>query len=317
VGLTDIFHSWWFLGLVFLVSLSIVAASIDRFPNRWRYFSRPYKYPDENFRRALHPQKSLALANSEAQEESSLIAAERALQSKGYDPERVARQDHLGIFAEKHRISELAVFIVHSSLLLIFFGTIVDGLWGWRGTLNLKEGQSSNVVEMRDGKTRALPFSIRCDSAGRENYQDGTAKKLWSKLAVVEAGQEVRKKEIAVNDPLLYGGVRFYQPSYGANSHSTALEVSHEPGQWGVWAGVVLMGFGLAFVFYLVHMQFWVVPVRDSRTGKLSLWIGGNANRNRDGFEERFNDIVVSIENELQRITGSTPREQLATIVNK
>src|SRR5271157_4480999 len=53
VGLTDVFHAWWFLGLMLLVSFSIIAASIDRFPNSWRYFSRPYKYPDESFRRVL------------------------------------------------------------------------------------------------------------------------------------------------------------------------------------------------------------------------------------------------------------------------
>ncbi len=50
----------------------------------------------------------------------------------------------------------------------------------------------------------------------------------------------------------------------------------HEPGQWGVWAGVVLIGVGLAFVFYVVHMRFWVVPVRDERSGLVSLWIGGS-----------------------------------------
>jgi cytochrome c biogenesis protein len=316
-GLTDVFHSWWFLGLVFLVSLCIVAASVDRFPSRWRYFSCPYKYPDEGFRRALHAQKSLPLANKEAGEEISLEAAERALQARGFNPERVARQDRFAVFAERHRISELAVFLVHSSLLLIFFGTIVDGLWGWRGTINLQEGQSSNVVEMRNGKTRALPFYLRCDSAGQENYPDGTPKKLWTKLAVVKAGQDVLSKEIVVNDPLLYGGVRFYQSSYSANGRITGLEVSREPGQWGVWAGVVLMGIGLAFVFYLVHMRFWVVPVRDPRSGKLSLWIGGSANRNRDGFEERFNDLAAAIENELKRMTGSAQREQLAKIVNK
>src|SRR5208282_2837128 len=70
VGLTDVFHAWWFLGLLALVSVTIVAASIDRFPNAWRYFSRPYKYPDESFRRALHPQKSLPVAD----EESGLVA---------------------------------------------------------------------------------------------------------------------------------------------------------------------------------------------------------------------------------------------------
>ena len=78
-------------------------------------------------------------------------------------------------------------------------------------------GRPPTCVELRDGSTRTLPFAIRCDSAGQENYKDGTPKKWWSKLAVVEDGRDVRKKEIVVNDPLLYSGVRFYQSSYGPN----------------------------------------------------------------------------------------------------
>ena len=419
LGLTDVFHAWWFLGLMLLVSLCIVAASVDRFPNSWRYFSRPYKYPDASFRRALHPQKSLAIAD----EESGLVAAQRALHSMGFKPERVVREDHFGIFAERHRISELAVYIVHASLLLIFFGTIVDGLWGWRGYLSLNEGQTSNLVELHDGSTRTLPFAIRCDAAGQENYQDGTPKKWWSKLAVVEDGRDVKKKEIVVNDPLLYSGVRFYQSSYGPNGkvdkfslvatpnngsgakqeiglalndtvsldadttvrfaeffpdfavrdgqvykksnylenpaahlvvtsrpkkagkdfdvwlppmdevadnskapyqfqatdlkmgHFTGLQVSHEPGQWGVWSGVVLIGIGLAFVFYVVHTRFWVVPVCDPKTGKYSLWIGGTANRNRDAFEQRFKHLVELVEKELKTVPKTAPSEQVVTAV--
>src|SRR6266567_1688169 len=33
IGLTDVFHAWWFVTLMLLVSLCIVAASIERFPN--------------------------------------------------------------------------------------------------------------------------------------------------------------------------------------------------------------------------------------------------------------------------------------------
>src|SRR5579864_3017434 len=36
VGLTDVFHARWFVALMILVSLSIIAASIERFPNAWR-----------------------------------------------------------------------------------------------------------------------------------------------------------------------------------------------------------------------------------------------------------------------------------------
>jgi cytochrome c biogenesis protein len=431
-GLTDVFHAWWFIGLMLLVSFSIIAASVERFPNAWRFYSRPYKYPDSGFRRALYPQKSIAIAD----EESGLVAAERALHSIGLKPERVVREDHFGIFAERHRISEMAVYIVHASLLLIFLGWIIDGVYGWRGTLNLNEGQTSNVIELRDGKPKALPFALRCDAAGQENYQDGTPKKWWSKLAVVEGGQDVKTKEIVVNDPLIYQGVRFYQSSFGETGtvdkllltatpnpafkaafvaaglgsaglssnerkqiafavgetaeldadtsvrfaefftdyavrngqvykrsnemanpavhlvvtakssgrsydvwfpqldevadnskapflleakdlklgHFTGLQVSHEPGQWGVWSGVVLLGVGLTFVFYVVHMRFWAVPVRDERTGQLSLWLGGSANRNRDAFEQRFNELVAAVEQETKPITSGAPGERIETI---
>jgi len=341
----------------------------------------------------------------------------------GFKPERIVREDHFGIFAERHRVSELAVYIVHASLLLIFFGTIVDGFWGWRGTVNLNEGQTSNLVELRDGSTRKLPFAIRCDSAGQDNYQDGTPKKWWSKLAVVADGHDVKKKEIVVNDPLLYNGVRFYQSSYGPNGkvdklslvavpsngsgtkqeiglavndtatldadttvrfaefipdyavrdgqvyrksnelenpaahlivtsksagkdydvwfpamegvadnskapymlqatdlkmgHFTGLQVSHEPGQWGVWGGVVLMGIGLVFVFYVIHTRFWVVPVSDPKTGQCSLWLGGSANRNRDAFEQRFNELVTTVEAELKNIPGASQNEQVASIAGQ
>jgi cytochrome c biogenesis protein ResB len=79
----------------------------------------------------------------------------------------------------------------------------------------------------------------------------------------------------------------------------TGLQVSHEPGQWVVWAGVVLMGIGLTFVFYVVHMRFWVVPVRNAQGGTL-LWIGGTANRNRDAFEMKFKTVVEQIQKELK-----------------
>jgi len=57
VGLTNVFHAWWFLTLLLLVSLSIIAASIERFPNAWRFYARPYKITDESFRRALAIQR--------------------------------------------------------------------------------------------------------------------------------------------------------------------------------------------------------------------------------------------------------------------
>lgn len=407
-GLTDVFHARWFVALMVLVSLSIIAASVERFPNSWRYFARPYKSPDEGFRRVLPVHATIAIVD----EEQGLVAAERALRRSGFKAERIVRTDSFSLFSERNRISEMAVYIVHASLLLIFLGGIIDALYGWKGFLMLSPGKASNQIEMKNGITKDLPFAIRCDTAGEDTYADGTPKKYWSKLAVVADGREISSKEIVVNDPLVYNGVRFYQASYGRtgkleklvlnatpakgstpqeislatnetvaldgdtnvqlvefipdyvvqdghvytrsndienpavhlivtsaktkasvnywlpeipgidqNASSpytfqpkdlktgvfTGLEVSHEPGQWSVWGGVILMAIGLTFVFYVVHMRFWVVPVQDA-SGKLTLWIGGSANRNRDAFEMKFKKIVEEIQNELKPAVAATEK---------
>jgi len=404
VGLTDVFHAWWFVLLLSLVSLSIIAASVQRFPNAWRFFSRPYKGPDDSFRSALANRALIPIKD----EETALSVAERVFEKAGFRPERIVRENSFSLFGERNRFSEMAVYIVHASLLLIFLGGIVDALYGWRAFVTLTRGQQSSQVEMQNGSQHGLPFAIRCEGAGQENYSDGTPKRWWSDLTVLENGQALVRKQIVVNDPLVYRGVRFYQASYGqtgkidklvltatsrdgkavkdiaispgetlpldpdttvrlaefipdyavrdgqvyARSNSlenpaahlvvetksasgkpsqavnvwlppipgleqntsspytfegkdvqmayfTGLEVSHEPGQWSVWAGVLLMGLGLAVVFYFVHVRVWAVPARDAR-GRLMLWIGGTANKNKDVFDQRFRKLVEQIESELK-----------------
>jgi len=416
-GLTDVFHARWFVALMILVSLSIIAASVERFPNAWRFFARPYKSPDPAFRKALPTQAQIPIQD----EEQGLNAAERALRHIHLHSERIVRPNSFSVFAERNRISEMAVYIVHASLLLIFLGGIVDALAGWRGFLMLTPGHQANQIELRTGTTRALPFSIRCDGAGEDTYADGTPKKYWSKLAVVDQGREVESKEIVVNDPLVYNGVRFYQASYGrtgkldrlilnaapaggttsqeislalnqtvaldadttvqlaefipdfvvqdghvyARSNElenpavhlivssrktkrsvnywlpeipeiaenaaspytlvpkdlktevfTGLQVSHEPGQWAVWAGVVLMAVGLTFVFYISHIRLWAVPVRDAE-GRMALWVGGTANRNRDAFELKFKQWVEQIQKELEPQAAASAEPHAASIAGR
>ena len=224
-GLTDVFHARWFLTLMVLVSLSIIAASVERFPNAWRFFARPYKSPDEGFRRVLPTQAHIAIKD----EEQGLGAAERSFRHMHFKSERIVRTDSFSLFSERNRISEMAVYIVHASLLLIFLGGIVDALWGWRGFMMLSPGSSTNQIEIKDGTTRTLPFSIRCDGTGEETYTDGTPKKWWSKLAVVDEGRVLSSKEIVVNDPLVHDGVRFYQASYGRTGKLDRLTLTATP----------------------------------------------------------------------------------------
>src|SRR3974390_1854824 len=115
------------------------------------------------------------------------------------------------MYSEKRRFSVMAVYIIHASLLLIFLGGIIDGLFGFSGFMSIPQGQQSNVIELKNGKKKGLPFFVKCVSAGQENYEDGTPKKWWSDLAVISDNQQVSSKQIVVNDPLVYRGLRFFQ----------------------------------------------------------------------------------------------------------
>lgn len=425
-GLTDVFHSWWFATLLALLSINIVLASLERLPNAWRQFARPNRHPAAQLLKGLSVRKEIPVRDTAV----GFAAAEEAFRAIGLKPQRLAGDGGTSLFAERNRFSRLAPYVVHASLLLIFAGGIADALWGYRGFLALTEGQQSNQIELREGVHRTLPFTVRCDNAGREDYADGSPRRWWSQLAVLEDGRELKRKTIEVNEPLSYRGLRFYQSGYGSTgelgavqlqatsrrdpgrvlqlrlrlgetqaldpgtsvrlaaffpdfviqgkeiasrsdqpnnpaiqlvvesktpladqamqpetvwifprfpnfSHPdsapyafafrdlkmgyfTALQVSHEPGQWAVWAGVILMGIGLALSFYFVHLRYWVVLVGDDR-GRAALWVGASANKNRDEIEERFQKLIREIERNLcgapERKTQRAPASLVAPAV--
>jgi cytochrome c biogenesis protein len=403
LGLTDIFHAWWFLILLCLFCVCLIFVSADRWPNAWKVYAKPVRFAAAPFRASLPRTAKIPVTDGPG----ALSVAERVLSRFGFKPERVNENGATGLFAEKQRFSVFAVYLVHLSLICIFAGYIVDGIVGYRGNINVAEGEALGKITLRDDKggesKKTLPFLIRCDGAGEDTYVDGSPKKWWSKLVLIEDGKEVASKTIIVNDPFVYKGIRIYQASMGQSSTPktltfaatpstggestqvvvplngkavladgeslsilrwipdfyvqdnevfkksdnpenpavqlgltnakgetrklwilysqqnstkgqdapyefalngatwakyTGLEVSHQPGQFGVWIGVVLMAFGLVIAFYTQHSRIWATVIDGGKDGQL-LWVGGTTNKNRDRFQAKFEQIKVALREEL------------------
>jgi cytochrome c biogenesis protein len=413
LGLTDVFHSWWFATLLALVATSIILVSVDRFPRAWKVLTRPYKSTDSHFRAVLPTQEKITVTDGP----NALELADRAFRKAGMKPQRVGSGKEISLYAERNRFSVLAVYIIHASLLLIFTGGIIDALYGYKGFLMMTKGEAVNEIELSDKRIHKLPFTLRFDTGAREDYADGSPKQWWSQVTVLENGKEVEKKKIEVNEPLVRNGLRFFQSTFGTSeevdaitiiaankqnpsdtkeitltgkspsaidtdttvaisrfipdyvvrdgeiykrsnnamnpaielavvkaasapkmvwlfpstpdapaaefgSYSfkfkpgsgtlapfTGLAVSHEPGQWTVWAGCILMGIGLALAFYCVHRRYWAVIVQDPKLG-LALWIGTQADKNREHYVEEFQSITNDIRAELQLQSSVTVDER-------
>lgn len=215
LGFFDMYHSWWFILLLSLLSLNLLACSIKRLPAIWRTITRPVLLLSEDFGKTLSN-----LTTIEARGDAAAIRDRVAAVLKAEFAEPVITEDGgaFHLFAQKSPWSRLAVYAVHLSVLVIFIGAIIGSTFGYKGFVNIAEGDSVNKVGSSTEKEIELGFAVRCEKFSVTNYPNGSPKEFKSILTVLENGRPVAGYErvpIIVNDPLTYKGITFYQSSYG------------------------------------------------------------------------------------------------------
>jgi len=127
------------------------------------------------------------------------------------------------LYAETGVASRFGVYVTHLSIIIIFIGAIVGNVAGFKGYVNIPEGESITQVPVRGGiLNQDLGFTVRCNAFSLETYPSGQPKAYKSDLSVIDGGREAVRKTIVVNDPLQYKGIWFYQSSYGQAGGATA-----------------------------------------------------------------------------------------------
>jgi cytochrome c biogenesis protein len=212
LSIPDMYNSWWFLGLLGLLSLNLIACSIDRFPGVWRQVKADNLAIDL---KRLPKMRLNANWVSNKSEENLSTALSNKFSSNGWKTKQRSRDDALLLFAQKGALSRTGVYIVHTSILVIFLGAIIGTLYGFKASIMLPETQETSIVfQTGTGKPIELGFTVRCDRFDIEFYDNGMVKTYRSKLIVTENGKVTMEKSIVVNDPLHYRGLTFYQSSY-------------------------------------------------------------------------------------------------------
>jgi cytochrome c biogenesis protein len=211
--------------------------------------------------------------------------------------------------SQKGAFSRLGYIITHISIILIFIGALTGSFFGFKGFLNLPEGQASSVVYLRNeplwdrimsalgvaksnvmydprGGVPSLPlgFFLRCDDFEVDYYTNagrptGMPSEYWSVLSVYDRSQQkVMDKRIVVNDPLTYRGITFYQSSYGTmpnTAGTVVLNVRPKNGQ-GQGETVVIQPGATAHVKSIDRtikvVGFAPFGMRDPMTGQIQFF---------------------------------------------
>lgn len=82
----------------------------------------------------------------------------------------------------------------------------------------------------------------------------------------------------------------------------TGLQVAVDPGVPIVWAGCILITFGLMVSFFISHRRIWVKVAKDEKGLKIQLV--GNASRNRVAFENWFKELCEEVQEAFEKKRG-------------
>ena len=119
--------------------------------------------------------------------------------------------------------------MIHAGVLVIILGAVIGSILGFDGNVNIPEGGSADRIELRGGKgIMDLGFSVMCDKFSVEFYDSGMPKLYKSDLSFLRDGQIQARGSLMVNHPLEFGGISFYQSSYGAVPGEAVLKITNK-----------------------------------------------------------------------------------------
>lgn len=215
----DMYHSWWFMLLLYLLTVNLVACSIKRLPRVWKMVFEPQLVMDESFEKSLSHTHEFKVSGD------AVTKLTNFLKGTVGEPVVTEKDGVVHLFVQKNPWCRLGVYVVHLSVIIIFIGALLGSYFGYKAFVNIVEGTSIDTVFTQKEKPIKLDFAVKCESFAVSYYNTGAPKEFKSILTVLENGQPVKGYEkipVIVNDPLSYKGITFYQSSYGQSAEGAA-----------------------------------------------------------------------------------------------
>jgi cytochrome c biogenesis protein len=210
-GISDIFHTPFFLGLIGLLTVNMVACSMQRVFPKVKSLSQPMPFLAAS---AIEKMSVHWQSTYKAPPDMVADAVYRHLKQQGYT---LARQNSM-LTGHWGKVGRMAATITHIGLLTLLAGVTVTSWTGFSGFQPVPKGGDLSFDQSEHSKLwiGKLPsWHVKVEATRREDYASGDAKQWYSTLAVMDAHNRVLKRqEISVNSPLSYGGVDIYQSSW-------------------------------------------------------------------------------------------------------
>lgn len=222
-GFDHVYQTWWFFTLIFLFGLSLISCTfLQQLPSlkiarRCQFFRTTGQF----YRLKI----STILNNFSFNKILSRI------KKKQYS---VFQQKNI-IYCYKGLIGRIAPILVHFSMILVLLGTIIGSLFGFKAQEIVPKTENFHIQNiLNNGQFTVIPnTSARINDFWITYTKTRTVSQFYSDISVLNnQGNEIERKTIAVNYPLIYKGVYYYQTDWnliGLRFQNLANEVIEYP----------------------------------------------------------------------------------------
>jgi cytochrome c biogenesis protein len=244
----DIYRSWYFNGLLLLLSLNIILASIDHFPGAWSYIVNKKLTASPMF---LSGQPAHTMVEMAAASEAEVIERVKAAFKRQRLRARVTPANgRTDVFGESGPLNRLGAYGVHVFLLTLFLGYFVAFQTGFDADVQMMPGLVTDEIRIIDHKLDPVkgvsidhyiakpPFTLTCTDIQQTLRDPQGAIDLsntmdWkTSLKIDDPVYGVRNVDVSLNQPFSYRGYRFFQASAinQGSARKMQIEVTPENG---------------------------------------------------------------------------------------
>jgi cytochrome c biogenesis protein len=204
-GLDHVYKTWWFYTLIFLFGLSLISCTfLQQLPSlkiarRCQFFRTTGQF----YRLKI----STIINNFSFNKILSKIKEEKY---------SIFQQKNL-IYCYKGLIGRIAPIIVHFSMILVLLGTIIGSLFGFKAQEIVPKTENFHIQNIiNNGQFTVIPnTSARINDFWITYTKNRTISQFYSDISILNnQGNEVDRKTVSVNYPLVYKGVYYYQTDW-------------------------------------------------------------------------------------------------------
>jgi cytochrome c biogenesis protein len=222
-GLDHVYKTWWFFTLIFLFGLSLISCTfLQQLPSlkiarRCQFFRTSNQF---------YRLKIFTTLNS--------FSFNKILSRIKQNQYSIFQQKNI-VYCYKGLIGRIAPILVHFSMILVLLGTIIGSLFGFKSQEMVPKTESFHIQNvLSNGQLTIIPkTSARINDFWITYTKNKTVSQFYSDISVLNnQGNEIDRKTISVNYPLIYDNIYYYQTDWdliGLRFQTTENEIIEYP----------------------------------------------------------------------------------------